>query len=229
MTSSGTYTFDLSGGNLVLNSLAKAGVGRAEITTEMLSNAEIEANLLNIELTNRNPHQFLVETVTQALSADTAIYSVAARIASVACAYLTNDSDDTCRVLHQLAAAQYAKINDKTVNGIPNSFWINQAQTPTIYVWPLVDADDTVTYTLNILSFVQPEDFEIDSGTTTSLPYRFLDAFSMGLAHRMALIYRPDRAPLLGPLYEKKLREVTALDQEDVPLSIVPNRSAYRC
>lgn len=229
MTSSGTYAFDMSGGDLVVNAFAKCGKRRAEITGEMLKNAEMEANLLNVEMTNRNPHQFALEVVTQALAADTASYDLTTRIASVALVYVTNDSDDKCRTLNQISASRYATISDKTTTSGsgPTSFWINQAQTPALYIWPLIDSSDTVTYTANVLAFRQMEDFDIASGVTTDLPYRFLDVFAMGLAARLALMYAPDRAAGFEALYEKKFSRVEALDQEDVPLTFSCNMRAY--
>jgi hypothetical protein len=230
MTSTATYSFDPTSANIIINAFAKCGLQPTQLTAQHIANAAFEANLLNVDMSNRNPNGFAVETITQVLSGATASYSLAARIVSVAMAYLTSDSDDNCRVLGAISASQYASITDKTstTSGGPTSYWFSNTKTPSITVWPLVSSDDTVTYTLNILAFRQNQDFNADSQYTTDLPYRFLDAFSTGLTARLADIYAPDRADRFHASYERKFALLASQDQEYVPITIMPDMSGYR-
>lgn len=231
MTSTATYAFDPATPNLIINAFAKCGLTPTQLTAEHIANAVFEANLLNVDMSNRNPNGFALETITQVISATTATYTLSSRIVSVAAVYVTNDSDSKCRTIGAISASQYAAITDKTTtaSGGPTSYFYSKLKTPTISVWPLVASTDTVVYTLNILAFRQGQDFLGDVMYSTDLPYRFLDAFSTGLAARVADIYAPDRAVGYHSAYERKFALLSAQDQENVSISIAPDMSGYRC
>jgi hypothetical protein len=228
MTSTGTYTFDPRIGEIIVHAFAKCGKRRTDLTVEDIKHAEFECNLLAGELTNSNPHQFLLENQTQVLTTS-ATYSLEARVSAVAVAYLTSDADDNSRVLGVLSASDYASITDKTATmlGGPTTYFFSLLKTPTITVWPLVDSSDTATYTLNLQTFRQPQDFEVASGVTTDLPYRFFDAFTIGLAARLAETYAPDKVSVYSTRYDRALSLLESQDQEDTPISIAPDVGGY--
>lgn len=213
----------------MLFAFAMCGVMRTDVTVEHLKNAEFAANLLNVDITNRNPNGFLLETTTETLTTD-ATYEIDARTVSIAVAYVTNDSDDTCSVLGRISASEYASITDKTQTGTggPSSYFFSRLKTPTVSIWPLISSADVVTYTLNMLSFRQVQDFDIASGVTADMPFGVLDAYTYGLAARLATIYKPERAVGYDMQYESKFKLFAVQDQERVPLKMSPNFSRYR-
>jgi hypothetical protein len=227
MTSTNTYTFDPTSADLVINAFAKCELTPTQLTAEHIRQAAFEANLLNIDMSNRNPNGFAIETITQALTTD-ATYALTGRIVSMAMVYVTNSSDSNSRVIGAISASNYASITDKTTTAAgPTSYYFSNTKTPSITVWPLVASTDTVTYTLNMLVFRQNQDFAADTAYTTDLPYRYIDAFAMGLAARLADIYKPIKADRFYTLYETKFRRLSMQDQENVSLSFTPDMSGY--
>ena len=96
---------------------------------------------------------------------------------------------------------------------------------PTITLYFVPDAN--FTYTLKVLSFRQMQDVAGSGGQTLDTPYRFLDAFTTGLAARLAVIYAPDRAKKLEALFEKRFLIAAEQDQERVGISITPGLGGY--
>jgi hypothetical protein len=75
------------------------------------------------------------------------------------------------------------------------------------------------------------QDIAPANGQTLDAPYRFLDAFTTGLAARLAINYPDQKRPMLPKdlemLYEKRAGSAAAQDQEDVNLYVVPGLYGY--
>lgn len=228
MTASGTYAFNPGAGEVFLASLSMCGIRRTEVTLEHLVDAAFHANLLMGDFSNRNPNQWALETQSVALVASTASYSLTARTIAIAVAYIetTSGSTTTARVLGPISASEYAAIPNKAQEGFPNSYWLNlQTPTPTITLY--FTPDDELTYTLKLQTFRQMQDVNAASGETLDLPYRFFDAFTTGLAARLAVIYAPDKAMVLKALFDERFGLAAAQDQERVNLYITPALAGY--
>ena len=228
MTASGTYTFDPGVGEIFLAALSMCGIRRTDITAEHLVDASFQANLLMGEFSNLNPNQWFYETQSVAITASTAAYSLATRTVAICCAYMetTSGTTTTGRVLSPLSTQEYASIPNKAVEGFPNSYWLNLAvSTPQITLYPV--PDDTYTYTLKVASFRRGQDIEAPSGETLDVPYRFLDAFTTGLASRLAVNFAPERASNLKALYDQRFILAAAQDQERVNIYIAPGLDGY--
>ena len=88
-------------------------------------------------------------------------------------------------------------------------------------------------------AFTQIQDVVIPGGVLLDTPFRFLDAFTCGLAARLAVHYAPERlgqygnpdakipgSGLIGA-YERAWSFATTADTENRPLQISPNLSGY--
>ena len=233
MTTSGTYAWNPSAGDLLMNAYAQCLVPRTALTPEHWVNAGMAFNLLMVDLSNRNPHQWALETVSQALSASTAEYTLANRVLAIAIAYI-DTADEKSRVIGPISATEYGAIPDKTTEGPPTSYWFNlQAAAPVITLYPVPDEDST--YTLKLMAFRQLQDVAVSAGQTPDAPYRYLDAITTGLASRLAEIY-PDalvKAKGQGSIdrlhaqYEAKYNLAARRDQENTPLFVTPGLSSY--
>ncbi len=228
MISSGTYTFQPQAGEVFLAALAMCGVRRPSVTNEHLVDATFHANMLMVDLSNRNPWQFALETQPQVLTAGVASYSLTNRTIAIAVAYIetTSGTTTTARVLGPISASEYAAIPNKGSRGFPSTYWFNlQTSQPTITLY--LTPDSANTYTLQLQTFRQLQDISPASGQTLDAPYRFLDAFTVGLAARLALIYAPDKAANYDALYERRLGITGAQDQERVAIYITPGLGSY--
>lgn len=233
MTTSGTYSFAPSAGDVVLNAFSMCQVRRTMLTQEHLEDAYMQANLLNVDFSNRNPNGWALETQDLTLTPGTATYNLASRTVCVAIAYIrtTASGVDSDRVIGPLSATDYGALPDKARQAPPVSFFFSLlSPTPTVTFWPVPDLADT--YTARLQTFRQMQDVVLAGGVGLDSPYRFLDAFTTGLAARLALIYpenlpSPNRPKELQDLYEARFSLAAQRDQESTVMTIRPMMGSY--
>lgn len=193
-----------------------------------MADANVEGNLLQVEMGNKQPNAWSAELYTQALTAGTATYTLPARLIAIRDAYLTTTSGGTStdQVIWPLSTQEYDAQSNKTQQAVPTAYWMNRLITPTITMWPV--PDDSATYTLNLRMMSQIDDMSLVSGTTLDMPYRFLDVFVAGLAHRMARIYARDQEQMRKADYMEAWANAAAQDLDDnVGMMVSPNFSGY--
>jgi hypothetical protein len=229
MTSTGTYSFAPSAADIVLNAYSMIQIRRTEMTTQHLQDAYMQANMLMVDITNRNPLRWGLETQTQVLSA-TATYTLTNRTIAIPVAYITTTVGGSTvdRVIGPISASEYAAIPNKTQSAPPTSFFFSLLTTPTVTLWPVPDASTiALGGTLTMQTLRQVQDVDLTGGATLDSPYRFLDAITTGLASRLAEMYRPERAQWLGTQYERKMALALGRDQEQAPLYLTPGLAGY--
>lgn len=228
MTSSSTYSFNPAVSDLVLNAFARIGIRSPEITAQHLSDAAMEVNLLSVQFSNRNPHQFALETPTITLIPGQATYSLPNRTLAIGIVYVTQNFGTGSafdRPLNPISASDYGAIPNKTIQAAPTIFNFQLFPVPEIKFWPVPDSNGT--YVASIQSFRQQQDVSIVGGQTLDTPYRALDAFTAGLAARLARIYAPALYPTRKQDWEEAFQEFSQLDQADDTWYIVPGLDSY--
>lgn len=236
MSTSGTYAYSPAISNLVLIAYGRINIRRAEIVSQHMADAEQEGNLLQSEWSNRQVNLWTDELYTQTLTAGTATYSLPQRMIAIQAAYITTTvgGTSTDRIIWPLSTFEYAAQPDKTQQAPPTAYWYNRQITPQITMWQVPDS--SATYTLNLRILHQIEDATIASGVTLATPYRWLDAWTAGLAARLAEIYPDAIVKAKGPgavdsmwtKYERAWSIAAAQDVEDVPLYVIPDFSGYQ-
>lgn len=227
MTASGTYSFNPSVGELVLNAYSRINIRRPALLAEHMVDARVEANLLQTEWMNKGVNLWTVDLVTTALVQGTATYNVDPTTVMILDAYIETTSGGSLndRIIEPVSRTEYASFPTKTIQSPPTVFWFDRLIAPTITLYPVPDGNGP--YTLKYYRFRQIQDAVVPGGLTPELPIRWMDAFAAGLAHRLARIYAP-------PL--EQLRKQDALDAwsiaasqdtENVPLYLYPGLSAY--
>jgi hypothetical protein len=230
MTSTGTYAFNPSAGDIVLNAYSMIQIRRTEMTTQHLQDAYMASNLLMVDITNRNPLRWGLETQTVPLVLNTQTYTLSNRTIAIPVAYITTTvgSQTIDRVIGPISASEYAAVPNKAQSAPPTSFFFSLLTTPTITLWPVPDASTiSLGGTLNLQTLRQVQDVDLTAGTTLDSPYRFLDAITTGLAARLADMYRPERAQWLQGRFEQKMTLALGRDQEQAPLFITPGLGNY--
>lgn len=235
MVTTSTYAFNPSAADVVLNAYSMVGVRRAQITTEHLENASFQANLVGVDFTNRNPNRWQMATVDFTLVAGTATYTFAPEVVAVAAVWLNQTMPDAAattitRMLGPLSAVEYASIANKNQQGTPTSYFFSLlTPTPTLTLWLVPNQNPE--FDMQVQVFKQQQDTTLPGGYTLDTPYRFLDAYTIGLAARLALVYPdPQRPSLPTDLQAQYLAAFTLaaqLDQERVSLKLAPNLSGY--
>lgn len=231
MPSTQTYAFNPSAADVILNAFGMIGKRRTQIDAEMLENAAYQAQMVGVDFTNRNPNRWQIETFDVPLIASTATYTLQPQVVAVSIVYLdTVATPVLTRVIGPLSATEYASQANKLQEGVPVSYFFSLlTPAPTITVWPV--PADTGVHLMRVQTFKQQQDVRLDGGYTLDAPYRFLDAFTFGIAARLAIFYPdPKRLTLAADLnsaYEAKFKLAAELDQERVNLKIAPTLASY--
>lgn len=232
MTTSGTYAWNPAAADMFAVAFGMCGTRRAEITSEHITDAIMHANLALVDFSNRNPNQWMLETIPIVLTAGIPTYTLPNRLLAIGAAYVSVNSGGTVndRLMTSMSATEYAAVPEKGRTGYPNSYWLNlatPAPTITLYYVP----DNAYTYTLQLTSFRQAQDLSPINDQTVDSPYRFLDAYVHGLASRLSTSYpdpkRPGLAAQYDAMYEKKMLIASEGDQEDVNMYVVPGMQGY--
>lgn len=223
MTTSGTYDFNPSLGELVLNAYGRIGIRRPSILASHMQDARMEANLLLAEWNNRQVNLWTVDLQSTALTAGTASYTVSPETVMILDAYIT--VSDTDIMIFPISRTEYAALPAKTMEGRPTQFWFDRLESPTITLWPVPDLDST--YTLNYYRCKLVEDAEYAGGLNVEIPQLWLDAFAAGMAYRLSRIYAPQLKQDRKAEYDEAWAIAATQNTENVPLNIVPGMTGY--
>lgn len=226
MTTSGTYTFNPSNGEIVLAAYARCKLRRTQLLLEHMMDARNECNLLLSEWSNLQVNLFKVDLVTQVLVPGIATYPVDPNTVMILDAYIqTGDDPPIDRIIMPISRTEYASFTNKVTPGFPTVFWFDRLINPTITLWQ--PPDDQQIYTLKYYRCIQMMDAGVASGQTLDVPYRWLDAFVWGLAARLAQIYAPEEVDRLDAKAQRSWNIAATQDVENVPMSITPGMSGY--
>jgi hypothetical protein len=144
MTTSGTYTFQPSLGDVTLYAFNLVGVRPTALTQEHMQSAYMAANLVQAEWAARGVNLWKVEPVTQALTQGTATYSVSPSIITILDAYITvgTGSAATDRYILPISRTEYSTYANKTMQGFPTVYWLDRLQNPSVTLWPVPDGNE---------------------------------------------------------------------------------------
>lgn len=223
------YTFNPSAADITLNAFGMLQIRRHELTTAHLDDAALQANMVMVDVSNRNPHRWTLEAVIIPLVAGTAAYTLPARTLAVPVVTLTTGAGGSARdrTLGPISAADYAMQPNKSHAAAPTSYWFSLTSVPTVTFWPVPTA--ATPGPANLQTLRQVGDADLRNGATLDAPYRFLDAITTGLAARLAQIYRPEAEDKLNARYEQRITLAAKRDEEDVPMRLIPDFSGYYC
>ena len=228
MTTSGTYTFNPSLGEITLNVFARCGVRRTAIMQEHMTDARFETNLMLASWANQGVNLWEVVLISVPLIQGQTTYTVPAKVVMILDAVIqqnTGTSSQFDRVIMPISRTEYSQTPNKLQQAPPTVFWFDRLINPTVTLWPV--PDQTSTYTLNYYAVTQIQDAELTDAQTVDIPYRWLDALAAGLAARLAAIYAPDRMQMLEAKAAQAYTIAATQDTENVPLYITPGLSGY--
>ena len=223
----GTYNFSPAASDLIIYAYSLIGLRPPDLETQHYIDAGMAANMVMVDLSNRNPHQYTLETQSISLTQGTATYNLAQRTIAVSIVTISTTSGGVTieRTIGPISAYEYFAQPIKASQAPPTSYFFQLAATPTLTFWPTPDVDST--YTAKVQSFRQNQDVDLTSLYGVDAPYRFLDVLATGIAARLAQSYRPELASGLYQLLANRMTLALGRDQESVPLTILPNLSSY--
>lgn len=224
---SGTYNFNPSGGEIILNAFNRVGLRPSDLTQTHLQTAVMELNLfLAGTVSNMQPNLWTVTLETLPLTQGQATYSLAAETVQITNAFVrTGTTTTTDRLMFSISQTEYAALANKSAQGSPTQFWFNRQISPEITLYLVPDGNGP--YTLYYYMVRQVQDATIGGGYNVEVPYLWLDAATAGLAHRLARIYRPE-------LEDKRKQDAVdawtiaaSQNVENTPMYVTPDVSGY--
>jgi len=228
VTSSGTYDFSISNGEVVLAAYERIKIFPPSIGTNHMVSARRELNLLLAEAANKQVNLWKVDLVTTPLVSGTDTYPVDPRTVMILDAWITVNVGSAVPndlYITPMSRTEFASINNKATPGRPTSYWFDRLISPEITLWPV---PNNSTFSLSYYRCIQMQDANLGGGETPDLPYRWLDWFIAGMAHRLSRPY--------STLDMEKQRKADAVeawtiaatqDVENVALSLKPTISTY--
>lgn len=227
MTTSGTYTFDPSFADFIIEAFERAGIKSNLITASHMQSARMSANLLLQAWSNKGVNLWAVDLQSVAMVEDDPDYALDSATVSILDAYIRTGTTPnfTDYPMSPLGRTDYANISNKLATGRPTQYWFNRGVTPTLTVWMVPDASST--YTLYYYRMRRLQDVAVGGGETVDLQYRFFEAFVSDLAARLAQKYNKDVWKDLRADAEAQWQAARAEDREMADLFIKPDLSGY--
>ena len=226
MTTSATYNFNPSLGELALYVLNMVGVRNTAITQEHMFTLRMAANLTQARWSAKGVNLWAVDLQSVALVQGQATYAVPANTIVMLDAYVVQGQGSalTNRLILPISRTEYASYANPTQQGFPTTYWFDRLLAPTVTLWPVPDGNEG---TLNYYRVRQIQDAVLTDAATPEMPVYFLDAFAMELAWRLAIIWAPDKAPGLKTLAEDAYNDAAAQNIETAQIYISPMVGGY--
>jgi hypothetical protein len=228
MTTSGTYTFNPSLGELVIYAFNLCGLRGTSVLQEHMQSARMASNMLLSRWANQGVNLWKVDLVTVPLVTGQATYTVDANTVVMLDAYVTNDQtgENIDRIIMPISRTEYASYPNKEQQGFPPVFWFDRLLSPTVTLWPVPNVDNGPS-TLSYYRVTQIQDSNLSSGQTVDIPYLWMEAFAYGLATRLSQIWAPDKLALLKPFADEAYAIAAEQNIETAQQYISPMISGY--
>lgn len=228
MTTSGTYTFNPSLGELTLYAFNLIGVRNTALTQEHMFTARTAANMLCSRWSNQGVNLWAVDEVTVPLVAAQSTYDVDANTVMILDAFLRIDdgvSNPTDRIILPISRSEYASYPNKDQEGFTTTYWFDRLLSPTITLWPVPDG--TSAQYLKYYRVVQLQDANISNAQTVQIPYLWMEAFADALAFRLARTWAPQRVEETKMIADESYNIAAAQNTENANFYISPQISGY--
>lgn len=228
MTTSGTYAFNPSLGELTLYAFNLCGIRNTSIVQEHMTSARMATNLMCARWSNQGVNLWKVDLVSTSLVTGQSTYNVGTNTVMMLDAYISNDNSGASidRIILPVSRTEYASYPNKEQQGFPTVYWFDRLLSPTVTLWPVPNVDNG-PQTLNYYRVIQIQDSNFVSGQTVDIPFLWLEAFAFGLAQRLAMVWSPDKLPLLKPLADEAYDIAASQNVEQAQQYISPQIAGY--
>lgn len=220
-----TYDFNPSAATILLNAYARLQIRPTELTEQHLFLGQQVENLVLVEMSNLQPNLWEVGVKSIPLQAGTATYSLPAETVMVLDVYISQGSPNVDRYINALSRTEYAAIPNKSQQGFPNQYWFDRLISPSITFYFVPDTNGP--YIARYYAVRQTQDAQVLGDDTIEIPYRWLEAFTAGVAWKLSEIYRPEVEDKLFMRYQRALQIAMTQDTENVALMITPGMTGY--
>lgn len=228
MTTSGTYTFNPSLGELTLYAYNLAGLRNTSVLQEHMEAARMATNMMLSRWSNQGVNLWKVDLVSVPLIQAQQTYTVDPNTVMILDAYMVIDNGNANpidRIITPISRTEYASYPNKDQQGFTTTFWFDRLLSPTVTLWPVPDGN-SAQY-LKYYRVTQLEDAAFTNGQTVDIPYLWFEAFADGLAYRLARVWNPPMAPGLKMLADESYQIAASQNIEQAQQYISPQISGY--
>lgn len=228
MSTSGTYTFNPSLGEITLYAYNLIGVRNTAVLQEHMEAARMSTNMLLARWANQGVNLWAVDLITTPLITGVSTYNVDPNTVVILDAYVQNDDSgaNIDRVILPISRTEYAAYPNKEQQGFPTVFWFDRLLSPTVTLWPVPNTDNG-PQSLKYYRVRQLQDANLQNGEQVEIPYLWLEAFAYGLAQRLATIWAPDKVAIMKPMADESYQIAAAQNIETAQQYISPQISGY--
>lgn len=226
MSTSGTYNYNPSLGEITLYAFNLCGVRNTALLQEHMESARMAANMLLGRWSSQGVNLWCVDLETIPLVQGTATYSVPSNTVAMLDAYVVQNTGGASinRLILPISRSEYASYPNPTQQGFPTTYWFDRLLSPTVTLWPVPDGGEV---SFNYYRVRQIQDSNFTSGQQVEIPYYFLEAFAFGLAQRLAMVWAPDKVAMLKPLADESYDIAARQNIETAQQYISPTVSSY--
>jgi hypothetical protein len=228
MTTSGTYTFNPSLGELVLYAFNLIGVRNTALTQEYMESAKMATNMMLANWANRGVNLWAVDLITTPLVQGQATYLVDPNTVVILDAYMTitdGSGNNIDRIILPVSRTEYASYPNKQQQGFTTTFWFDRLISPSVTLWPVPDG--TSAQYLKYYRVRQLQDSNFTGGQTVEIPYLWLEAFADGLSYRLSRIWNPSMAVALKAVSDESYNIAASQNVETAQQYISPQIAGY--
>ena len=177
-------------------------------------------NVMFQDWMNRGVNLWTVNREDITLVAGTATYNLNAYDVDVMEVMVRRSGTDYS--VDRITREDWMAIPIKTQTGRPSHVYLERSSTPSVTVWPVPDAADTlIMYRVQRIQDADTLTNDVD------VPSRFIPAMVSGLAYYLALKAAPERAQMAKQIYEEDFARAANEDSEWGSLYIHPDFKAY--
>jgi|APCry1669189440_1035222.scaffolds.fasta_scaffold03103_8 hypothetical protein len=237
MTTSGTYTFNPSLGEMTLYAFNLIGIRNTAVLQEHMESARLASNMMLARWSNQGVNLWAVDLITTPLVTGQSTYAVDPSTVMILDAYIqsANSGVNTDRIILPISRTEYSSYPNKQQIGFPTVYWFDRlissdrssgSAGPSVTIWPVPNTVQGPT-TLKYYRVRQLQDSNLQGGQTVEIPYLWLEAFAYGLAQRLAQVWNPSAVPLLKPMADEAYDIAANQNVEQAAQYISPMLSGY--
>lgn len=214
-------------GSLGAYALGRCGVRRPEIGVGHLVDVAMSANQVFSDWSVDQPNLWSVELTNIPLVQGTTTYTLPANLLLVLDCYLTVTHGGSIfdRIIFGVSRTEYSSYPNKAHQAPPTVFWADRTEPVVLSLYPTPDGN--ATYMLHVYGVFRDADAALGAASQTSLPFRWVSAFTDALAAKLALTYAPDKYTMLQQVAGASYGRGKAGENENVPLYITPSLQRY--
>jgi hypothetical protein len=185
------------------------------------------ANLLNARWSGQDVNLWAVDLQSIPLVPGNNTYSVPATTIAILDAYTTNwgtGAGQRNRIILPISRSEYASYPNPNQPGAVTVYWFNKLLAPTItfYLTP-----DGTNQTVNYWRVRQIQDAKLAGSVQPEVPFYFLEAYALGLAQRLAMVWNPGMAAGLKTLADESFEIAANQNTERAAFYVTPGIQTY--